>query len=433
MNLAYLLYQVLGWAALPLAAPVVAARAAWDPRYRVGWGQRFGTWGEVPPGGVWVHGASVGEMRAVAPLLTLLRDAGEHLVLSTTSPSGRDAAAALAGPGGTARLLPLDLAPLVRRVLRTCRPRALVVVETELWPALLTEAAAAGVPLLLVNGRISDRALPRYHRVRRWVGPLLRRFAAIHAQSEEDAGRFRALGAEAQRVVVGGNLKYDLPEPDSSSTPTTALRRARADGWRPLVAGSTHPGEECAVAQAAAALRDGGHRVGLVVAPRHLERVEDAARELAEEGLSPVRWSTLGEPREEGILSAFRQDRPLLVDTYGVLGDLYGGADAAFVGGTLVPVGGHNLLEPLNWGVATLFGPHTENAREVRDAVVERGVGFEVADAAELATAVDRLWSEPEAAAAVARGAQKLFAASRGAAARALAELQRLGAVGSGD
>lgn len=432
MNLPYLLYQALGWAVLPLAAPVVALRAARDPRYRVGWGQRLGAWGDVPPGGVWVHGASVGEMRAVAPLLTLLRGAGAHLVLSTTSPSGRDAAAALAGLGGAARLLPLDLAPLVRRVLRACRPRALVVVETELWPALLTEAAAAGVPLLLVNGRISDRALPRYRRVRPWVGPLLRRFAALHTQSEEDAARLVALGAAPDRVVVGGNLKYDLPEPDASAGPATALRRARADGWRPLVAGSTHPGEERAVAAAAAALRDGGHRVGLVVAPRHLERLEDAARELGSGGLGPVRWSALEEPREEGILAAFREGRALLVDAYGVLGELYGGADAAFVGGTLVPVGGHNLLEPINWGVATLFGPHTENAREVRDALVERGLGTEVGSAAELAAAVDRLWSEPDAAAAVARGARQLFAASRGAAARALAELRRLGAVGTG-
>ena len=272
MNLAYLLYQVLGGLALPLAAPLVAVRAARDPRYREGWTERFGAWAGVRPGGVWVHGASVGEMRAVAPLLTLLRDAGEHLVLSTTSPSGRAAAAALAGSGNAARLCPLDLAPLVQRVLRRSRPRALVVVETELWPAMITEVAAAGVPLLLVNGRISDRALPRYRRVRRWIGPLLRRFHAIHVQSEQDAERFRVLGAEEERVVAAGNLKYDLPEPDPSCRATTALRRARADGWRPLVAGSTHPGEERAVAEAAEILRDGGHRVGLVVAPRHLER-----------------------------------------------------------------------------------------------------------------------------------------------------------------
>ncbi|MDF1553117.1 MAG: glycosyltransferase N-terminal domain-containing protein [Deferrisomatales bacterium] len=432
MTLPYLLYQMLGWLALPLAAPVVAVRAARDPRYRVGWGERLGAWGNVPSGAVWVHGASVGEMRAVAPLLALLRDAGEPLMLSTTSPSGRDAAAALAGPGGAARLLPLDLAPLVRRVLQRCRPRALVVVETELWPALLTETARAGVPLLLVNGRISDRALPRYRRVRPWVRPLLGRFAAIHAQSEADAERFRQLGAAADRVVVVGNLKYDLPAPDPSAVPATALRHARADGWRPLVAGSTHPGEEHAVAAAAATLRGNGHRVGLVVAPRHLERVEDAAREVASGGRPPVRWSTLGDPREEGILEAFRDGRAILVDEYGVLGDLYGGADAAFVGGTLVAVGGHNLLEPLNWGVVTLFGPHTENSREVRDAVVERGVGFQIADAAELATVVDRLWSQPDTAATIARGTRRLFAASRGGAARALAELRSLGAVGSG-
>lgn len=430
MTFAYSLYQTLGWLALPLAAPLVAVRALRDARYRVGWNQRLGSWGEVPRGAVWVHGASVGEMRAVAPLLALLRGAGERLVLSTTSPAGRDAATGLAGPDGAARLLPLDLAPLVRRALTACRPRALVVVETELWPALLTEAAAAGVPLLLVNGRISDRALPRYRRARPWVEPLLQHFAAIQAQSAADAERFRELGAPAARLIVGGNLKYDLPEPDPAAGPTTALRRARADGWRPLVAGSTHSGEERAVAEAARLLRAGGHRVGLVVAPRHLERVEEAARDLVLDGGPPVRWRALDEPREEGILAAFRAGRALLVDAYGVLGELYGAADAAFVGGTLVPVGGHNLLEPLNWKVPTVFGPHTQNAREIRDTVVALGLGFEVTDAAALAAAVDRLWSDPAAVTAVARGARQLFAANRGAAARALAELRRLGGVG---
>jgi len=374
----------------------------------------------------------VGEMRAVAPVLNLLREAGVSLVLSTTSPSGRDAAAILAGEGGAARLLPLDLGPLIGRALRACRPRAVVVVETEIWPSLITETAAAGVPLLLVNGRISDRALPGYRRLRRVVGPLLRRFTAIHAQSDADAERFRELGAGPHQVVSGGNLKYDLPETDPAAAVTTELRRVHADGWRPLVAGSTHPGEERVLALATVSLRQAGHLVGLVVAPRHLERLESAAADLDLGSGPPARWSELEEPREEGILSAFRSGRALLVDTYGVLGELYGAADAAFVGGTLVSVGGHNLLEPLNWGVPTMFGPHTENAREVRDTVLAMGLGVEVSDATELAEAVMRYWNEPEVAEAVARGARRLFAQNRGAAAKVMAELRRLGAIGKG-
>jgi 3-deoxy-D-manno-octulosonic-acid transferase len=368
-------------------------------------------------------------MRAAAPLIAALRARKLALVLSTTSPSGREAAAALAGPDGAARLLPLDLAPLVRRALRRAAPRALVVVETELWPALLRQASRGGVPALLVNGRLSDRAFPRYQRLRRWLAPHLGMFREIQAQSEEDARRFTALGALPERVSVGGNLKYDLPPPASADPLTRALRRAGAGGWRVVVAGSVHPGEDLAVARAARELAAGGLRLGLVLAPRHLERLGEVEAGLGGLGVATRRWSSLGEPLEAEILAAFSAGQALLVDGYGLLGRLYGGAECVFVGGSLVPVGGHNLLEPLNWGVPVTFGPHTENAREIRDAVLSRGLGTEVADAADLARALGHYLGDRDAREAVRQGAGRLFAANRGAAERAVGALVRAGAV----
>lgn len=427
--LPYGAYQAAGWAGLALGWPLLAWKALRDPRYRVGWAQRLGSWGEVPPGGIWVHGASVGEMRAAAPLLAALKARGAPLVLSTTSPSGRDAARALAEPGGAARLLPLDLGPLVRRALRTARPRALVVVETELWPALLRCAARAGVPALLVNARLSDRAFPRYRRAARWLAPYLGTFRAVLAQSQEDARRFAALGVPPDRLAVGGNLKYDLPAPDPSAPPARALRRSQAGGWRVVVAGSTHPGEEEAVLAGVGGLAARGMRVGLVMAPRHLERLAAVEAAVVAAGRTPRRWSSLSEPLEAGILGAFETGQVLVVDGYGLLGNLYGGAECAFVGGSLAPVGGHNLLEPLNWGVPVLFGPHTENAREVRDEVLRRGLGAEVADGEGLARALEGYLTNDAARTAVRRGAAELFAANRGAVGRAVEALEALGAL----
>lgn len=428
MTGAYAAYQILGWIALALGWPVLAGKALRDARYRVGWGERLGRWPARRNGQpLWVHGASVGEMRAAAPLVAALRARGVPLLLTTTSPSGREAAGGLAGEGGSARLLPLDLAPLVRRALRRTRPLGLVVVETELWPALLLEAKRAGVPALLVNARVSDHTYPRYRRFRRWLGPLLGTFASVQAQSEEDARRFVELGAPAARVCLGGNLKFDVPAPDTADPEVAALRRARAGGWRILVGGSTHPGEEEALLEAVRLLEERGLRPGLVLAPRHLERLGEVEAAAGRAGRVLRRWSELGDPLEAGILAALGRGEVLAVDRYGLLGRLYGAAEAAFVGGSLTRVGGHNLLEPLSWGVPALFGPHMNNARDVRDEVVARQLGREVSDARELADAAGAYLVDAVLAGQVRAGAQRLFESNRGAAARAVGALEGMG------
>ncbi len=424
----YAAYQAAGWAALALGWPVLAARALADPRYRAGWPERLGFWGRVPPGCVWVHGASQGELRSAAPLVEGLRSRGARAFLTATSPAGREVARDLAGRDA-ARFLPLDLGPLAGRCVGKLAPRGLVVLETELWPALLSAAHSRGIPTLLASARLSDRAFARYRALGRAFAPLLEGFAVIQAQSEEDARRFRALGAPAGRVTVGGNLKFDIPAPDAADPVVGALRRTGAGGWRVLVAGSTHAGEEEALLGAVRGERLGGMKVGLVLAPRKLERLEEVAGVLARAGVAARPWSGLGEPLEGALLRAFEEGAAVVVDRYGLLGRLYGGAHAAFVGGSLVPVGGHNLLEPLAWGVPVVFGPHTENAREVAEAVLAEGAGARVADGAGLASALASYLADDGARAAARTGAEALFARNRGASARVLAVLESVGAL----
>jgi 3-deoxy-D-manno-octulosonic-acid transferase len=194
-----------------------------------------------------------------------------------------------------------------------------------------------------------------------------------------------------------------------------------------------HSGEEQALVEAVQALGRTGVKIGLVMAPRHLERLGEVETQIRAEGVGVRRWSMLPQPLEAGILEAFRAGEVVLVDRYGLLGRLYGGGECSFVGGTLVPVGGHNLLEPLNWGVPVVFGPHTENAREVRDEVVRRGLGTEAAGTEELAAAMRNYLDDASLAETVRTGARALFDANRGAVQRAMAALEALGAFrGSG-
>jgi 3-deoxy-D-manno-octulosonic-acid transferase len=265
--------------------------------------------------------------------------------------------------------------------------------------------------------------------MRRWLGPFLDQFAQIQPQSNLDASRFVEVGARPDRVVLGGNLKFDVPQPNPADPEVVALRRAKAGDWRVVLGGSTHPGEEEALLAAERTLEEQGLRIGLVLAPRHLERLQEVEATIRASGREACRWSELEAPLEAGILAAFDARQVILLDRYGLLSRLYGGAEVGFVGGSLVPVGGHNLLEPLVWGVPVVFGPHTANAREVRDEVLGRKLGTEVAAEADLSEALARYLRDPEAEASVRAGASRLFQENRGAVDRAVAALEALGAL----
>ncbi|MBI2387540.1 MAG: 3-deoxy-D-manno-octulosonic acid transferase [Elusimicrobia bacterium] len=363
----------------------------------------------------WFHAASAGEVAGLAPILEALQKrGGPALVLTTTTLSGREAARALPSVAW-AQLAPLDAWPFVARFLKALSPRRLILTETELWPTTLILSARGGLAPALVNARLTRRSLGRYRLVSAFLAPALRALATVAAQSEEDAERFAALGVPRERLTVAGNAKYDRASAPAAGG--AARARVSALGWEgdPLfVAGSTHPFEEEMVLSAFLAARRAAPRLRLVLAPRHLERAADAADLLAHAGLALARWS--------GAPAGGRE--ALILDEMGVLPAFYPLARAAFVGGTLVAVGGHNLLEPASAGVPVLFGPHTGHIEQpARLLSAQGGGGRRVRDAGELAARLTEFAVDAEAARAAGASARESADRLRGAVARTLEAL----------
>ncbi|MGH9616064.1 MAG: 3-deoxy-D-manno-octulosonic acid transferase, partial [Acidobacteriaceae bacterium] len=261
---------------------------------------------------------------------------------------------------------PLDFAWIVRRYLRAVRPRAIVLVESELWPRVLVEAARAGVPVIVVNGRISNRSLPRYRALRRLWRPLLRKLSLVLAQSEEDRDRFIELGVSPESVRAIGNLKYDVRAAEESAV-TIELRKQLPPDARVVVAGSTLEGEERMLLDAFRELLPEFPGLTMVLAPRHPERFRAVERSIADSGFPFIRrsdWMRQPQPIPPGSI--------FLLDTVGELASVYSLATVAFVGGSLVPAGGHNPLEPAQFAVPVVMGPFTENFRGMVAALLEQ-------------------------------------------------------------
>jgi 3-deoxy-D-manno-octulosonic-acid transferase len=367
-----------------------------------------------PAGSLWFHAASVGEVGVLARVLPGLASLTPELpvVVSTVTATGRARAAQLMGGEGHRIFLPLDAVGPVRRTLRSLHPHALVIAETELWPNLLREASRNGCALVIINGRLSERAHRRYRLVRQGVAEVLGRVDLLCVKTSADAGRFIGLGARPERVHVTGDLKSE-PLPGVAAAPP-AERRA-ALGLSPeeplLVAGSTREGEESVVLAAFEVLLAQQPDLRLVIAPRYPHR----ARSVVEE----IRAS--GRPAQLRTEAVSRPDESVLVlDTIGELERFYAAASVAFVGGSLVPVGGHNLLEPALYGVPVLFGPYTGETGGADRLLLAEGGGFRVEDAAGLATAVNDLLVDPERRAVAGKAAQRAVAGSRGALERVL-------------
>lgn len=400
---AYALYDLLG-AVLSLAVlPLLPLT-----RLRIGLGERLGRLpdsarGIEPP--LWLHAASVGEVLAAEPLLRRLREAHPDMavVVSTTSLTGR-ATARERLPANAVFLLPADVRWAVARVLCRLRPRALVIVETEIWPALLRAAAGCAVPVALVSGCVSARSAARYARIRPLVRAALSRVGAFAMQTEADAARIVSLGANPQRVAVTGNLKFARGLPRLG----TARGKALPDtGGRPvLVAASTHPGEEALVLGACAGLWAAHPDLLLVVAPRRPERFDEVEALLRGGAASHERRSRIG-----GEAPAVRAEtRVLLLDSIGELLDLLPSARGVFVGGTIAPVGGHNVLEPALFSKPAAFGPETANVAEAAESLLAAGAAVRVHDAAELAAHWGRILAEPETASAMGAAAAAVLA-----------------------
>jgi 3-deoxy-D-manno-octulosonic-acid transferase len=361
----------------------------------------------------WIHAVSVGEAIAAAPLVEGLRRAYPDLplVISTVTETGARLVRQRYAGMATHRYFPLDLPGSARRVAAAINPAFFIAMETELWPNVLRVLAGRGVPAMIVNGRLSDRSFGRYRLARRLLRRVLADVSVFAMQSHEDARRIIALGASPERVVVTGNLKNEsAPDPPGAADLWRRLFGLTA-AQRAWIAGSTHRGEDDAVIEAHGKLLGAFPDLALVIAPRHPERVGETVALVTARGWRAIRRSEL--PASRG-----RTDGPpavIVLDTVGELAQLYSIADVVFVGGSLVPTGGHNMLEPVLRRKPVLFGPHTENFRESADLVVAAGGGLVVRDAAELAATVHTLLSDPVRARAMGEAGQAAVNARHGA------------------
>src|SRR6185437_11682834 len=359
-------YSALLLSVLVLGAPYWLLRMATSGRYRAGLAGRLG-WvprelREAVAGRevVWVHAVSVGEVMAATQLIRELSTARPEwlIAVSTTTATGQRLAKERL-PELPVFYLPLDFAFVVRRYLRVLRPRLLVLMESELWPNLMEECSRSGVPMAVVNARVSDRSLPRYLRLRRLWRPLLAKISLFLAQSAETAERLIQIGVPAERVQITGNLKYDLREGRESPIVETLRTQVSAKA-RVIVCGSTLEGEEKILLAAWPAVLAAAPEAVMVLAPRHPDRFATVAAIIDATGFPVVRASQFRErPRPVTAGSIF------LLDTIGDLAAMYSLGAVAFVGGSLVAAGGHNPLEPARFSVPVLIGESFENFREI--------------------------------------------------------------------
>jgi 3-deoxy-D-manno-octulosonic-acid transferase len=378
----------------------------------------------TPAGGsIWLHAVSVGEVLAVTALARKLaeRFPGRRLLVSTTTPAGQALARERLAFADAIFYFPLDQPGPVRRAFDAVAPAIVVVVETEIWPNFLREARRRGVPVVFVNGRISERS---YTRTRRWqplAGGFFQRVLAdarlFLMQSDADLRRLLDLGADPSRVVLTGNLKYDVPPP--APGPLVAWLELQAQARRPLlVAGSVVAGEEEAVLTAFAAVRQKSPCALLILAPRKPERFEAAAYIIVGHGVGILRRSKMDFSQRLG-----EQTAVLLLDSVGELAGLYQLADLVFVGGSLVPAGGHNILEPAWFGKAPFFGAHMENFCDMARLFVESGAGQEVGSAEDLGRRWMELLENPAKREEMGRAARLLVERNQGATERTLQHL----------
>ena len=415
-----LLYDVLIYLAAPVALLLQIWRGIRDPSYRVGLGERFGLGAPLDGEVIWIHAVSVGEVQAAEPLVRQLmkRYSGHRLVLTTVTPTGRARARQLFGDSVTFRYVPFDLPGSVRRFFDRVRPRLAIILETELWPNLYAECGRRRVPLVLASARMSPRSIGRYRRLVPLFRQALSNGIVIAAQSSADAERFCSIGAPAERTHVAGNIKFDFEPPCDAELCGRRWREQNAPDRMVWVAGSTHEGEEQLVLDAHQQVRRRFADALLVLVPRHPNRF-DAVRDLL------TRRGERAAYRSAGALVA-PSDSVMLGDTMGELMMFYAAGDVAFVAGSLVPIGGHNLLEPVSLGLPTLTGPHNFNSEEIAQLLLDAGAARIVTNAVQLAQDVTGLFGDAKRRAAMGAAGKAVLDANRGALDRLLTLIQPL-------
>jgi 3-deoxy-D-manno-octulosonic-acid transferase len=408
------LYTLLLYLLLPLVLLRLLWRSIKAPAYRARWLERLGIF--EPPanwGGLWIHAVSVGEVQAVLPLVRrlLTDDPTLPIAVTTTTPTGSARVVEQLGDQVFHVYFPYDLPLALTGFIRRVRPRVLLMVETEIWPNLLYSCRRHGVFTLLANARLSARSARRYAWLRRFTRETFGRIDCIAAQAEADAARFRELGVAAERVCVTGSIKFDMRIPASLEEQVEVLRREW--GGRPVwVAGSTHEGEDEQVLAAHRVILSAFPNALLILVPRHPERFERVAALCRRERLRLARRSR---PGEYGA-----KTQVYLGDTMGELPVLLGSADVAFIGGSLVATGGHNMLEAAAQGVAVCFGPHVFNFAAISRLLIAEGAARQVADAGQLAEQVAAWFEDASWRAEVGENGRRVVARNRGALERLL-------------
>jgi 3-deoxy-D-manno-octulosonic-acid transferase len=414
------LYICIAYLISPLVVGALALRGFRDRIHWRGFSQRFGLGKSVAARSIWVHAVSVGEVQAGVPLVEALlkRFPAIPLVLTTVTPTGRARAEALFGSRADVRYVPIDLPGSVRRFFQRVQPQLAIILETEIWPNLYHRCGRLGVPLVLASARISPRSVASYRRLVGLFRETLSHGIFIAAQSAEDAERFVSIGANPSRTHVVGNIKFDFGYPPDMEARGHELRILLGVHRPVWVAGSTHAREEELLLDAHTQIRHRFSNALLVLVPRHPPRFTEVAALLRSRGIPFVTRTS-----KETVTS---DTQVFLLDTLGELPAFYAAGDVAFVGGSLVPIGGHNLLEPAALSLPIVAGPHNFNSADIARMLVEQGAVRIVQDETQLATMIGGLLADPTTRTVMGASGRKVVDGNRGAVARLMQFLEPL-------
>ena len=411
-----LIVGLLFFGSLPISLPLVLLTG----KHRRGLWQRFGGYKLQPKFQnkdgvtVWLHASSVGEVQAVRPIILDLSKKlpSASFILTTMTMRGTEVAEIQLADSAQCFLAPLDVPGIVERAINTFTPDIYICMETELWPVLIDSLSRKGVRLCLVNGRLSERSFGKYLKTAKFIQRTIQQFDKIAVISASDRDKFLALGARDAKLAVEGNVKYDLDLPAGRNRVTDEYRRLlEVTNEEVFIAGSTHEDEELQLCRIFEQLRD-SRKIVFIIAPRHLERLEDISRSFAEEGIFYQLFSAVKSGAEK------RTTDLLLVDTMGELALLYGIGDYIFCGGSLVAKGGHNLMEAALWDKAVFYGPHIEDFHDAASLLEQVEAGFRVADVDELAVKIDYFQRHSDEYQAACSRAGEIARQQRGSAAR---------------
>ncbi|NIN61949.1 MAG: 3-deoxy-D-manno-octulosonic acid transferase [Gammaproteobacteria bacterium] len=409
-----IIYSLILYLLVPFALSGLLYQSWGNPKYRARWHERFGFVKPIPEqqGTLWIHAVSVGEVNATRPILEYLQTnyPAYRIILTTMTPTGADTVARVYGDSITHHYIPYDLPGAVKRFLRRIHPALLLVMETELWPNLFHHCHKNGIPILLANARMSAKSTRGYLRLKGLTSDTLKKLSCLAAQTEKDANRFLQLGAAMETTHIIGNLKFDsVPE-----LPETAVRLQQRTDFsqdRPVwIAASTHEGEESIVLSAHGNIQKSHPDSLLIIAPRHPERF-DAIYELS-------RQSGFRTQRKSNAETVARETQVFILDSLGELSRFYSLSDLAFVGGSLVPVGGHNMLEPASLGLPIITGPHKHNFIEISDRLEACGALSVIRNESSLSNKINQLLGDESSRKISGKAGRDMVASSRGSSER---------------